>query len=229
MVKLPQAALAALAASLQGEATAEQRQLAAALHAERQALVAQLEQHKHRLHPDLVHPNMCVAAAVRAMLARALPGFTCPGADCVPLQGFRHVAWPQHPLHRSCLMHGSTGCPSAACNRRRRRAQLEQLAADEQRRQAEAAQQLLQGAARCSALASATGPLAVALLRDAATALLQLLDGLVMPGDLAPAAEGERCRVARTRCTRCLCSRGSTGRQARTAQPSAQHAADCCC
>ncbi len=55
--ELPEVMLAALAASLAAEATAEQRQLAAALAAERHALMARLEQHKRRLHPDLVHPN----------------------------------------------------------------------------------------------------------------------------------------------------------------------------
>ncbi len=59
---LPPVMMAALAASLAAEATAEQRQLAAALAAERQVLVERLEQHKRRLHPDLVHPNRWVAA-----------------------------------------------------------------------------------------------------------------------------------------------------------------------
>ncbi len=66
--------------------------------------------------------------------------------------------------------------------------------ADEQRRQADAAQQLQGGVARCRELAGAKGAAAAALLHSGAVALLQLLDSFLLPGDLVPAPEGEQWR-----------------------------------
>lgn len=72
-----------------------------------------------------------------------------------------------------------------------RKPQLDALVADEQQRQSDARAQLQQGAARCQALPAAQGPAAVGVLRAAAAALLALLDGVTLPGDLLPAEEGE--------------------------------------